>query len=41
LLSEFIIDKEGNVKHVHFLGSFLEQAKAITDALSNGSSSRT
>ena len=28
-----IIDKEGRVKHVHFLSAFPEQAKAITDAL--------
>jgi hypothetical protein len=28
-----IIDKEGKVKHVHFLSAFPEQAKAITDAL--------
>jgi hypothetical protein len=29
-----IIDKEGKVKHIHFLSAFPEQAKAITDALS-------
>jgi len=29
-----IIDKEGKVKHVHFLSAFPDQAKAITDALS-------
>lgn len=28
-----IIDKEGKVKHIHFLSAFPEQAKAITDAL--------
>ncbi len=28
-----IIDKEGKVKHVHFLSAFPDQAKAITDAL--------
>jgi hypothetical protein len=28
-----IIDKEGKVKHVHFLSAFPEQAKAISDAL--------
>lgn len=28
-----IIDKKGNVKHVHVLSAFPEQAKAITDAL--------
>jgi len=28
-----IIDKEGNVKHIHFLSAFPGQAKAITDAL--------
>ena len=28
-----IIDKEGNVKHIHFLSAFPDQAKAITDAL--------
>ena len=27
------IDKEGKVKHVHFLSAFPDQAKAITDAL--------
>ena len=27
-----IIDKEGRVKHVHFLSAFPDQAKAITDA---------
>jgi hypothetical protein len=29
-----IIDKEGRVKHVHFLSAFPDQAKAIADALS-------
>src|SRR5260370_17101854 len=28
-----IIDKEGKVKHIHFLSAFPEQAKAVTDAL--------
>jgi hypothetical protein len=28
-----IIDKEGRVKHVHFLSAFSDQAKAISDAL--------
>jgi hypothetical protein len=28
-----IIDKEGKVKHIHFLNAFPDQAKAITDAL--------
>jgi hypothetical protein len=28
-----IIDKEGKIKHVHFLSAFPEQTKAITDAL--------
>ena len=28
-----IIDKEGKVKHIHFLSAFPEQAKVITDAL--------
>jgi hypothetical protein len=28
-----IIDKEGTVKHIHFLSAFPDQAKAITDAL--------
>jgi Gram-negative bacterial TonB protein C-terminal len=28
-----IIDKKGNVKHIHFLSAFPEQTKAITDAL--------
>ena len=28
-----IIDKEGKVKHIHFLSAFPEQATAITDAL--------
>jgi hypothetical protein len=27
-----IIDKEGKVKHIHFLSAFPDQAKAITDA---------
>jgi len=29
-----IIDKEGKVKHIHFLSAFPDQAKAISDALS-------
>jgi hypothetical protein len=28
-----IIDKEGKIKHIHFLSAFPDQAKAITDAL--------
>jgi hypothetical protein len=28
-----IIDKEGKIKHIHFLRAFPDQAKAITDAL--------
>jgi hypothetical protein len=28
-----IIDKEGKVKHIHFLSAFPDQVKAITDAL--------
>jgi len=28
-----IIDKEGNVKHIHFLSAFPDQSKVITDAL--------
>lgn len=28
-----IIDRDGRVKHIHFLSAFPEQAKAITDAL--------
>jgi Gram-negative bacterial TonB protein C-terminal len=28
-----VIDKEGKVKHVHFLSAFPDQAKAITDAM--------
>ncbi len=28
-----VIDKEGKVKHIHFLSAFPEQTKAITDAL--------
>jgi Gram-negative bacterial TonB protein C-terminal len=28
-----IVDKEGKIKHVHFISAFPEQAKAITDAL--------
>jgi hypothetical protein len=28
-----IIDKDGKVKHIHFLSAFVDQAKAITDAL--------
>ena len=31
--ARIIIDKKGNVKHIHFLSAFPEQAKAITDAL--------
>ncbi|HXX70775.1 MAG TPA: hypothetical protein VEI55_00670 [Candidatus Acidoferrum sp.] len=30
-----VIDEEGKVKHIHFLSAFPDQAKAITDALSN------
>src|SRR6266702_4328608 len=30
-----IIDKEGKIKHIHFLSAFPDQAKAITDALSH------
>jgi hypothetical protein len=29
-----VIDKEGYVKHIHFLSAFPDQSKAITDALS-------
>jgi hypothetical protein len=29
-----IIDKEGNVKHIHYLSAFPDQSKAIADALS-------
>jgi hypothetical protein len=29
-----IIDKEGRVKHIHFLSAFPDQAKSITEALS-------
>ena len=29
-----IIDKEGKVKHIHFLSAFPDQAKAIADVLS-------
>jgi hypothetical protein len=29
-----IIDKEGKIKHIHFLSAFPDQAKAISDALS-------
>jgi hypothetical protein len=29
-----IIDKEGRIKHIHFLSAFPDQTKAITDALS-------
>ena len=29
-----VIDKEGKVKHVHFLSAFPEQARSISDALS-------
>jgi hypothetical protein len=32
--ARIIIDKEGKVKHIHFLSAFPDQAKAITDALS-------
>ena len=28
-----IIDREGKVKHIHFLSAFTDQVKAITDAL--------
>jgi hypothetical protein len=28
-----IIDKEGKIKHIHFLSAFPDQAKAISDAL--------
>ena len=28
-----IIDKDGKVKHIHFLSAFPDQAKAISDAL--------
>ena len=28
-----IIDKDGKVKHIHFLSAFPDQAKSITDAL--------
>jgi hypothetical protein len=28
-----IIDKEGKIKHIHFLSAFTDQATAITDAL--------
>jgi hypothetical protein len=28
-----IVDKEGRVKHIHFISAFPDQAKAITDAL--------
>lgn len=31
--TRIIIDKEGKVKHIHFLSAFPDQAKAITDAL--------
>jgi hypothetical protein len=31
--ARIIIDKEGKVKHIHFLSAFPDQAKAITDAL--------
>jgi hypothetical protein len=31
--ARIIIDKEGKVKHIHFLSAFPEQAKAVTDAL--------
>ena len=31
--STFVIDKEGKVKHIHFLSAFPDQAKAITDAM--------
>jgi hypothetical protein len=29
-----VIDKEGKIKHIHFLSAFPDQAKAISDALS-------
>jgi hypothetical protein len=28
-----IIDKQGNIKHIHFLSAFPDQEKAITDAM--------
>jgi hypothetical protein len=28
-----VVDKEGRVKHIHFLSAFPEQAKSIGDAL--------
>jgi hypothetical protein len=28
-----IIDREGKVKHIHFLSAFPDQAKIVTDAL--------
>jgi protein TonB len=28
-----VIDREGNVKHIHFLSAFPEQAAAVSDAL--------
>ena len=28
-----IVDREGKVRHIHFLSAFPDQAKAITDAL--------
>jgi Gram-negative bacterial TonB protein C-terminal len=30
----FVIDREGRVEHIHFLSAFPEQAKSISDALS-------
>jgi Gram-negative bacterial TonB protein C-terminal len=32
VLVRIIIDREGKVKHIHFLSAFPDQAKAITDA---------
>src|SRR5260370_21302496 len=29
-----VIDKEGKIKHIHFLSAFPDQAKSISDALS-------
>jgi hypothetical protein len=29
-----VVDKEGKVKHIHFLSAFPDQSKAISDALS-------
>ena len=30
----FVVDKDGRIKHIHFISAFPDQAKAITDALS-------